>query len=292
MFRMLEYFYTFNSPVKAALVQDSFIAHPHHKDAQKLILNACEIKDFINIGNTCKYLHELTNELWVDLSKIFKFQNKGSEKLIISYILKFDMNILLLSNLQENYKLNFKLSINNLGVERALKFAQAMDSLDIWDTFERDVTKQRVLFPFVNNFDSIDNFLTKVNDFDSWCEKNSDALSQEKGLNFNSIGLRSIPPQIQFATSLQSLDISHNSLVELPSEIQFLTQLTHLYVSHNLLTKLPPEIGYCAQLTYLDVSSNRLTAWPSQVLSLYKLHDLYYDDNPILGREGQECVIL
>lgn len=64
-------------------------------------------------------------------------------------------------------------------------------------------------------------------------------------LRLNSCGLRKLPEQICYCTSLIELNLQNNSLSALPVSIGRLTRLTVLDISYNKLSDLPLSMGLC-----------------------------------------------
>jgi len=89
-----------------------------------------------------------------------------------------------------------------------------------------------------------------------------------------------IPPEIGNLTTLQHMDISHNSLVGLPDEIGKLQNLETLLLNGNFI-KFPKTPFSLKSLTFLDLSRNRLEACPDFSAYAPHLTKLVLDKNKL-----------
>jgi Leucine-rich repeat (LRR) protein len=89
-------------------------------------------------------------------------------------------------------------------------------------------------------------------------------------------GERTIPEAVLRLPSLTSLNIAGNGFSTLPADLfASLSSLEVLDVSHNSLSSLPDGIANCTGLRVLTLMANILTALPrgiAQVSSLQELH--------------------
>lgn len=96
-------------------------------------------------------------------------------------------------------------------------------------------------------------------------------------LDFHSLQLGTLPPELFELTKLRKLGLSLNRLTSLPPEIGRLRALRELLLDRNQLTMLPPELGQLPALTRLDLSGNQLTTLPPEIRQLTALP-------PVLGQ--------
>lgn len=135
-----------------------------------------------------------------------------------------------------------------------------------------------------------------------------------KVLDLAHTGLTSVPQKIATMGSLESLNLSNNTisqnfsnlsnliklqelnlagnqLTKIPAELSSLTALTSLDVSHNLFT-----INYAATLTslknleWLSFSNNQITTFPTEIAQTKNLIHLNFSDNQISG--GLESLLV
>ncbi|XP_034231581.1 leucine-rich repeat and calponin homology domain-containing protein isoform X5 [Thrips palmi] len=90
--------------------------------------------------------------------------------------------------------------------------------------------------------------------------------------------IRSIPENVVYLQSLVHLDLSRNQLNVLPSAVCTLP-LQVLLLGNNKLVNLPEDIGRLQDLTLLDVSCNLLSTLPPQIGELAELRDLNASNN-------------
>lgn len=102
-----------------------------------------------------------------------------------------------------------------------------------------------------------------------------------------------LPPTIFNIISLETIDISNNSL----SGNLLIDQCNHnLYwvdLSNNMLHgKIPSNLDRCSQLQWLTLSSNRFSeALPSEIGNLTALQRLDLSDNSFGGTYARFCML-
>jgi Leucine-rich repeat (LRR) protein len=69
-------------------------------------------------------------------------------------------------------------------------------------------------------------------------------------------------------TTLSSLNLSHNDLMELPADFGNCRLLTNLDVSHNKLIDLPVSMSLMRSLTLLDASNNKLLEFSGKISAM------------------------
>jgi internalin A len=122
-------------------------------------------------------------------------------------------------------------------------------------------------------------------------EKTSNQVAQERidnvlttgniELNLSSLGLTSLPPELNKLSHIQSLDLSYNHFAVFPIQIIKLTKLKILNLSVNNLTELPTEIGNLSNLQILDLHGNALKKLPQEIGNLIELQALNLNFTPI-----------
>ena len=104
-------------------------------------------------------------------------------------------------------------------------------------------------------------------------------FSHLKRINLSSIGLNTIPPQIENLQQLASLNLSANILDHLPDEFYLLSSLKYLNLSNNQLTSLSLEISKLSKLVELNLENNKLFALTAGVGNLASLTYLNINNN-------------
>ncbi len=112
----------------------------------------------------------------------------------------------------------------------------------------------------------------------------NDPLANTTGfLDYSSMGLTSVGPDIYNRTNTTTLVLSNNSLKSLPSQMGKMTSLNVLKIDHNVLEgSLIGEIRLMPPTT-LDVSYNNMTGMPAEIGQLNKLVTLNYSYNKLTG---------
>lgn len=109
---------------------------------------------------------------------------------------------------------------------------------------------------------------------------NNNSNSQDKNLDLSNQGLTSVPSYVFNQTSLEELNVSHNSLTgAIQSQIGQLKNLKVLNASYNRMTGVPAEIGQLQNLQVLDLSYNQLTGLPNELGNLKNLQTLNLSGN-------------
>jgi len=95
------------------------------------------------------------------------------------------------------------------------------------------------------------------------------------------VEIRDLHPGLADLTSLKTLNLDGNSLIELPEVIGRLTSLRKLQLERNTLTELPGCLGNLKRLEELDLSYNQLTSLPEWIEKLSSLKEFYANFNKI-----------
>jgi len=101
------------------------------------------------------------------------------------------------------------------------------------------------------------------------------------GLSFESNGLSgAIPESFGNLSSLESLDLPGNRLINLPESFGNLSNLSSLKMRNNQLDSLPYSFGNLSNLSSLDLSGNGLTSLPDSFGDLSNLSslDLHFNE--------------
>jgi len=105
----------------------------------------------------------------------------------------------------------------------------------------------------------------------------------ELNLSANFLGI-TLTNEIQNLTNLKELNISRNVFEGLiPDGINSLTKLTRLDFSSNSFSGTLPYMGDLIELNYLNMSNNKLEALPASLFDLYKIRDIYLNNNYLTG---------
>jgi len=73
---------------------------------------------------------------------------------------------------------------------------------------------------------------------------------------------------LNYAETLEILDLSNNQLTELPESIAGLTSLKILFASNNLFTKFPTVLYRCCSLKMIGFKANKIKEVPEQALPI------------------------
>lgn len=135
-----------------------------------------------------------------------------------------------------------------------------------------------------------------------------------KVLDLAHTGLNAVPQKISTMGSLESLNLSNNTITQNFSNLSTLIKLQELNLSGNQLTKIPTELSSLGALTSLDVShnlfttnyaatltslknlqwlsfsNNQITAFPTEIAQTKNLIHLNFSDNKISG--GVESLLV
>ncbi|UJF30526.1 leucine-rich repeat domain-containing protein [Kaistella sp. 97-N-M2] len=134
-------------------------------------------------------------------------------------------------------------------------------------------------------------------------------------LDLSQLGLTAVPSNISTLTSLESLNISNNTisqnfgalsalanlkelnfsgnqLTQIPSQLSSLTGLTSLDLSRNLFaTNYSAALASLKNLEWLSLADNQITAFPTELSQLKKLVHFNISDNKISGGFGSLLVL-
>jgi hypothetical protein len=95
-------------------------------------------------------------------------------------------------------------------------------------------------------------------------------------------GLIEVSEKLGELTHLRTLDLGHNQLVSLPESLGELTEMINfLYLHDNRLTNLPSSIRRLQRLRYLNISENSICVFPESICSLSNLIELRATDNQL-----------
>lgn len=112
------------------------------------------------------------------------------------------------------------------------------------------------------------------------------STSQGTALNYSNQGLAHFPKDALSHTDAVSLDLSHNNLTgALPAEIKNLSSLQTLDVSYNSMTGIPAEIGQMHSLRVLNYSYNQITGLPMELGNLTQLQTFDLRGNPNVSQQ-------
>ena len=104
-------------------------------------------------------------------------------------------------------------------------------------------------------------------------------LLKENYLELDSLGLKSLPPEIGKLVNLTNFFLYRNNLENLPESMGNLVNLTHLYLSHNQFKSLPESMDNLVNLTYLSLSHNQFENLPESITNLPNLTHLNLSHN-------------
>lgn len=134
-------------------------------------------------------------------------------------------------------------------------------------------------------------------------------------LDLSQLGLTAVPSNISTLTSLESLNLSNNTisqnfgalsalanlkelnfsgnqLTQIPSQLSSLTGLTSLDLSRNLFsTSYSAALASLKNLEWLSLADNQITAFPTELSQLKKLVHFNISDNKISGGFGSLLVL-
>ena len=78
---------------------------------------------------------------------------------------------------------------------------------------------------------------------------------------------------------MQTLDLSHNNLIDILEEIFDNENIVYMKIDNNKLTSISSKIINFSKLTHLDASNNQLKQLPRELLDLTKLECITIRDN-------------
>ncbi|MFX1237856.1 MAG: leucine-rich repeat domain-containing protein [Promethearchaeota archaeon] len=111
-------------------------------------------------------------------------------------------------------------------------------------------------------------------------------LTSLQTLQLSHNSLDSLPDFIGDLTTLQTLNISHNDLMYLPESFGNLTSLQTLDLGNNDLKSLPESFGNLTSLQTLDLGNNDLKSLPESFGNLTSLKVLLLQDNQLRSLSG------
>ncbi|WJX94035.1 Plant intracellular Ras-group-related LRR protein 4, variant 2 [Trifolium repens] len=125
------------------------------------------------------------------------------------------------------------------------------------------------------------NLQNKLMDKVDWLPDSLGKLSSLITLDLSQNRIINLPYTIGKLSSLTYLDLHANQIKELPDSIENLINLTHLNVSGNMLSSLPHSFTKLTRLEELNLNSNQLSSIPDSIGSLVKLKILNVETNDI-----------
>jgi Leucine-rich repeat (LRR) protein len=129
----------------------------------------------------------------------------------------------------------------------------------------------------------------KVDDMESF--KNELLNLQHKNVKYLRIlgNVMYIPPEIEYLTSLEYLDLSYNRLETLPIEVCNLRNLQTLRLTGNKLCSLPNEICKLKMIEMLHIDNNKITELPESIGEMTLLQGLYANNNQLVTIPCEMC---
>ncbi|WJX88287.1 Plant intracellular Ras-group-related LRR protein 4 [Trifolium repens] len=125
------------------------------------------------------------------------------------------------------------------------------------------------------------NLQNKLMDKVDWLPDSLGKLSSLITLDLSQNRIINLPFTIGKLSSLTHLDLHSNQIKELPDSIENLINLTHLNVSGNMLSSLPQSFTKLTRLEELNLNSNQLSLIPDSIGSLVNLRVLNIETNDI-----------
>lgn len=165
----------------------------------------------------------------------------------------------------------------NNGVESVRKYLRSMGFLQYLTTED--------FLNLIDNEQEI-NSIDKLREQIPQIEKSEDlGIDIKKGkvisLKLRGLNLKKVPEFVQKFCSLESIDLSYNSLELLPEWIVDLKELKDLQINDNFLKELPINIGKMESLEKIQARNNRLKNLPESIGKLYALKILELYQNKI-----------
>ncbi|RVW83377.1 Plant intracellular Ras-group-related LRR protein 7 [Vitis vinifera] len=80
-------------------------------------------------------------------------------------------------------------------------------------------------------------------------------------------------------TSVRTLDLTHNRLVDIPMEISKLINMQRLILADNLIERLPMNLGKLQSLKVMTLDGNQVTTLPDELGMLVRLERLSISGN-------------
>ncbi|XP_047181766.1 LOW QUALITY PROTEIN: plant intracellular Ras-group-related LRR protein 7 [Vigna umbellata] len=113
---------------------------------------------------------------------------------------------------------------------------------------------------------------TKANRIARWRATGIVALRDSK--------LKTFPDEIiKLDTSVRTLDLTHNRIVDIPMEINKLINIQRMVLAENLIERLPVSLGKLQSLKLLNLDGNRITSLPDELDQLVRLERLSVSRN-------------
>jgi len=111
--------------------------------------------------------------------------------------------------------------------------------------------------------------------------KNLAELTHVKDMDFSNNVFRKLPAALP--PRPRTLDFSHNPIETLPTDLCYLQSLETLVLQFSELKELPPAIGALKSLTRLELEGNKLTSLPPELGALVQLQNLVVSNNNIVS---------
>ncbi|KAJ3677661.1 hypothetical protein LUZ60_003385 [Juncus effusus] len=123
------------------------------------------------------------------------------------------------------------------------------------------------------------NLQNKLSDQIEWLPDSIGKLSTLISLDLSENRILELPLSIGGLSSLKRLNLSSNRISKLPDSIGDLFNLLYLDLKGNQLTSLNPNFGKLIRLEELDLNSNNLSSLPDSIGNLTKLKKLFVETN-------------
>lgn len=107
-----------------------------------------------------------------------------------------------------------------------------------------------------------------------------ESLTHAWGLNLSCRSLTTIPEEA-YESSLVSLNLQGNQLIEISDEISHFTELRELNASGNKIKWVSPRLAELPHLVTLDLRKNRISDLQAEIGRSPSLVNLYLEDNPL-----------
>lgn len=111
-------------------------------------------------------------------------------------------------------------------------------------------------------------------------------------LDFENLGLDTIPFSIGGLEYLEWIELENNSLTSIPESFGSLNELWYLDLYNNQIIDLPTSLQFLTKLQELYIYSNQITELDFSFSNLTSLEKLWINDNQIESIDSSICEIL